>query len=117
MVSVGGGHSADAGISPGHHSLNYPPRYLGTRPSYGLFLRRAKGVTLTEVDLSWAAADGRPPIIISDVDGVSLGKGMKVAAASPPIGYDIGLRGACTGVTTSPGSQLVLRNITAAPDW
>ena len=113
---AGGGRSGDAGIVPPHSSMSYPPRYLGTRPSYGMFVRRATGVTLSGVGVSWTAADGRPPFILSDVDRIRFEAGAKALPSSPPTGYDIGLRGACTGVTVSADSKLVVRNLTQKND-
>lgn len=108
---VGGGRSADAGIVPPHPSGTFPPRSLGHRPSYGMFIRRATGVSLSEVGVRWAAPDGRPPFILAEVDGVGFGAGVEAEASSPPTSYDIGLRENCTGVTVSPGSKLVVKNI------
>ena len=96
-------------------SLSYPPRYLRTRPSYGMFIRRAQGVTMAAGGVSWAAPDGRPAFILSDVAAVRFEGGVSAMAASPPTGYDIGLRGACTGVIVGPGCTLVVKNLTV-PD-
>ena len=65
VVSVGGGSPSDAAIIPPHPSLSYPPRYLGHRPAFGMFVRRAKGLSLSAVGVSFAAADGRPAFILS----------------------------------------------------
>jgi hypothetical protein len=39
----------------------------GTVPAFGFFARHVKGITLTNVQLSTKASDGRPPIALADV--------------------------------------------------
>ena len=113
VQSAGGGRSADAAVVPRHVSNSYPPRYMGIRPSYGMFIRRATGITLVAGGVGWAAApDGRPAFILSDVVGVRFEDGVTAMAALPPTGYDIGTRGVCTGVSVGPGCTLTVRNIT-----
>jgi polygalacturonase len=49
----------------------YPePSNLGTMPAYGIFVRHASGLTLSDVDVSYAAPDFRPAVIMDDVQGV-----------------------------------------------
>ena len=80
-----------------------------------MFIRRAKGITLAGGGVSWAAApDGRPAFILSNVAGVSFEGGVRAMAASPPTGYDVGMRGVCTGVAVGAGCRLTVRNITSS---
>jgi hypothetical protein len=114
VESAGGADAAAAAAIPPHVSGSYPPRYLQTRPSYGMFLRRAKGITLSEVGVSWLDPDGRPPFILNDVHAVSFLDGVRAEGASPPSGYDIGLRDGCTELVLSGSSaSLVVKNIAA----
>ena len=51
--------------------------YDGVRPSYGLFVRYAKDVALTDCSLGIASgdrdvSDGRPAIVADDVEGLTL---------------------------------------------
>ncbi len=41
----------------------------GTVPSYGLYLRHVKGVTLQNIDVSTTTADARPAMVLVDVEG------------------------------------------------
>jgi hypothetical protein len=111
--SIGGGRPGDVANVPPHTSLSYPPRTLGTRPSYGMFIRRSQGVALSGGGVSFASPDGRPPFLLSDVDGVSFGEGVTAEASSPGTGYAIGLRGDCKRVDVHPGSKLVVKNVSS----
>jgi len=52
---------------------DYPePGMFGTPPVYGFFIRHAKNIRMTGVEISTLSEDGRPPIALDDVDGVSL---------------------------------------------
>eukprot|EP01043_Picozoa_sp_COSAG02_P041467 COSAG02_NODE_3440_length_6739_cov_10.354819_6_plen_132_part_00 len=57
MTLPGGGDAADVSIVPPHISGSYPPRYLGVRPAYGFFMRRAEGVTLSDVSIMYNSAE------------------------------------------------------------
>lgn len=75
LVAPGGGDAADARREPLVAPLSsYQPRFDGVRPSYGLFLRHARDVTLEDSTFSVAeeAHDGRPAIVLDDVHGVTL---------------------------------------------
>jgi hypothetical protein len=113
VQSMGGAGTAAAAIIPPHVSGSYPPRYLRTRPSYGMFVRRAKGITLADVGVSWLERDGRPAFILSDAHDVRFLDGVSAEKASPPVGYEVGLRDGCSGLTFSGSSNaLVVRNLT-----
>jgi len=56
---------------PEDEAQNYPePGRLGTMPAYGLFARHVTGLTLRNVNVSYAAADFRPAVILDDVNGI-----------------------------------------------
>jgi hypothetical protein len=113
--SAGGGLPSDAAIIPPHPSMNYPPRYLGHRPAFGMFIRRAREVSLSGVDVSYATTDGRPAFILSDVQGVRVDGTVTAKRSEPWIGYDIGLREKCEGLKVGAGSSLIFKNISASP--
>ena len=67
-----GTHDQSLVNPPEDEAQNYPePGRLGTMPAYGLFARHVKGMTLTNVDVSYAAADLRPAVILDDVASVT----------------------------------------------
>ena len=102
--------AADAAREPPHSAVDYPPRYLGTRPAYGFFARRATGVALANVSLGLyggkgGEADGRPAVMLEwanvSMDGLRAARG----GASGAVSYDVGLRQGTQGcvVANSPG--------------
>ena len=110
----GGGEAADVDIVPPHASGSYPPRDLGVRPAYGMFMRRAEGVTLSDVAITSEGSEGRPAFVLSDVERISFGAGVTAERPKPPhkknAAFDIGLRGECEGVSTA-GSGLVTKKL------
>lgn len=126
MTLAGGGEAEDVAIVPPHASGSYPPRYLGVRPAYGVFIRRAKGVTLTDVTIEYDSdeGEGRPAIVLSDVSDVTLdgvkavrpdvsgqaiptawvqgyfSEGRLWSQEGKAVDYDVGLRGECEGVSS-----------------
>ena len=72
LVAPGGGAAADAARDPPISPLQYQPRYDGVRPSFGLFVRHARGVALRDAVIGAAAPDGRPAIVLDDVQGMTL---------------------------------------------
>jgi hypothetical protein len=74
---VGKGEAAWAQYDPpedevqGNRVSYYPePGFLGTMPAYGLFARHVSGLTLRNVDVSYAAPDFRPAVVLDDVQGI-----------------------------------------------
>lgn len=114
-VMSGGGAANDVTRIPQHQTDKYPPRYLGIRPAYGFFLRRVHGVTISNVDVTYNVTnpnpEGRPGFVLTNVSDVRF-IDVTAAHAQPKLGYDIGLRGECTGVNVAASSSLVVRNIT-----
>ena len=59
--------------SVGEEREKYPESTMfGTLPSYGFFIRHAKNVHLSNIDLSFEEEDGRSALICDDVDGLDL---------------------------------------------
>jgi polygalacturonase len=49
----------------------YPePSMFGLLPSYGLFVRHAKNISVSDVEFSFAKDDTRPAIVLMDVSGI-----------------------------------------------
>merc|ERR1712100_300990 len=82
---------------------DYPePKFLGPRPSYGLFARLVTGVTFSGLKLGWGhgnatvrccSPDARPSMVLEDATGVVFTRlGTKRAVGPNDPGYDVGLR-------------------------
>ena len=67
----GGGAAALAEAVPGY-SKEYAPVKFGDRPASGLYARNIHGLTILNVALTFASPDGRPPLVVSDVNGLTL---------------------------------------------
>jgi polygalacturonase len=51
----------------------YPePSMFGVLPSYGFFIRHAKGIELNDIDVSYMKEDRRPAFVLDGVDGIAL---------------------------------------------
>jgi polygalacturonase len=69
----GGGTKEQASIMVPEKEKVYPePSMFGTIPSYGIYIRHAKGINLENIDLRYDLSDKRPAIMLDDVDGASL---------------------------------------------
>jgi hypothetical protein len=42
---------------------------FGVTPAYGLYVRHARNLEVHHAQLSTAAREGRPPVVLQDVDG------------------------------------------------
>ena len=67
----GGGQAEDANVVP-PYPKDYSPRSLGPRPAAGLYVRHVNGLTLRNVEFSFDREDARPPLVASDIDGLTL---------------------------------------------
>jgi len=68
----GGGKQELADVQPPERETNYPePSMFGEIPAYGFFIRHAKGVTLSNVEISYLSDELRPPFVLHDVNGVA----------------------------------------------
>ena len=45
---------------------------FGEIPAYGFFIRHAKGITLSNVEISYLSDELRPPFVLHDVNGVAI---------------------------------------------
>jgi hypothetical protein len=100
IKSPGGGTAADASRDPPHHATQFPPRYLGVRPAFGWFLRRAVGLNFTNMTLALDNDDGRPAMILDDAD-VTLDN--VCAPRGTGTSWDVELRNGSTARVIRPG--------------
>jgi hypothetical protein len=67
---AGGGTEKMASTQPSDQVKGYPePANLGPTPSYGFFVRYVNNLELSNVRLSYAKDDVRPPFVIENVKG------------------------------------------------
>ncbi len=72
MYSKGGGSRPAADTIP-ENIKNYPePGMFGANPAYGLFVRHAKNIKISDADFHFAAAEKRPALRFDDVAGLYL---------------------------------------------
>lgn len=68
----GGGTRAQAALEPPEKEKNYPePSMFGDLPAYGFFIRHARGVELSNVEVGFMAEDLRPAFHLEDVRGAN----------------------------------------------
>jgi len=66
----GGGTKEQAALQPPERETNYPePSMFGEIPAYGFFIRHAKNIALSNVEVSYLQLDQRPPFVLNDVQG------------------------------------------------
>jgi polygalacturonase len=72
VVHGGGGRAADLQRQIPEHADHYPePSMFGITPAYGLYVRHAHNLSVHHADLRTAAREGRPPVVLHDVDGAA----------------------------------------------
>jgi polygalacturonase len=73
ILYKGGGTREQAALEPPERETNYPePSMFGELPAYGLFIRHARGVELTNVSVGFMREDLRPAFHLEDVRGATL---------------------------------------------
>lgn len=66
----GGGTKEDALREPPQNEKNYPePSMFGVTPSYGFYIRHAKGITFDNVEVTFGKTDFRPAFLLDSVTG------------------------------------------------
>jgi polygalacturonase len=71
IVYRGGGKKEQADAQPPERETNYPePSMFGDIPAAGFFLRHARGVTLSNIDLRYLSEDLRPTFVLDDIKNV-----------------------------------------------
>jgi hypothetical protein len=72
VVHGGGGSAADAQRQVPEHADHYPePSMFGVTPGYGLFARHVRNLEVHHAQLLTVPAEGRPPVVLHNVDGAS----------------------------------------------
>jgi len=71
IIYDGGGTKEDAQTVPPEREKSYY-HLSGPLPSYGFFIRHAKGITLRDVTVGFEEEDLRPGLICDDVDGLEI---------------------------------------------
>ena len=82
----GGGTAADAAVELAEKPATYPEwnMYGKVIPVFGIYLRHAQGVTLTNVHLAAIKSDARPPYQLVDVSGLNPGDLTKAVTVANP---------------------------------
>jgi polygalacturonase len=69
----GGGTKEQAARDVPENENKYPePGMFGVAPAYGLFVRHAKDIKISDVEINFIEPDYRPGFIFDDVDGVDM---------------------------------------------
>ncbi len=69
----GGGTREQAARVPPESENGYPePGMFGAMPSHGFFIRHAKGVELSNIEIASVKEEARPLIVMNDVENVDL---------------------------------------------
>jgi polygalacturonase len=70
MQQVGGGSSELAGRQPPDEEATYPePTMFGELPASGFFIRHARNVEMSNVEVQTVSADARPACWLQNVEG------------------------------------------------
>jgi hypothetical protein len=70
---AGGGTGANAALVPPEKEDAYPePGMFGTMPSHGFYIRHAKGIELSNIEIETVKPDQRPVFVMNDVQNVDL---------------------------------------------
>ena len=73
LEQVGGGTAQMAALQPEEKAEAYPePTMFGQLPASGWFVRHARNVEFSNVEIATIAADARPAIVLEDVQGADL---------------------------------------------
>ncbi len=71
LHQLGGGASEWAGLHPPENERGYPEASMfGTLPATGFFLRHARNIEFSNIEIATAKPDARPAIWAEDVDGL-----------------------------------------------
>jgi hypothetical protein len=79
----GGGTSAMAALQPREAENGYPePTMFGPMPAHGFFLRHARNLEFSNVEIAYDKADQRPAIVMDDVTGADFFR-LKTPVSAP----------------------------------
>jgi len=69
----GGGTKEQAGVTPPENEQKYPePNMFGNMPSQGFYLRHARNVSMSDIEITALADDARPAFVFQNVEGADL---------------------------------------------
>ncbi len=69
LHQAGGAGEAMAAIAPSENADKYPePTMFGDLPATGMFMRHAKNIELSNIEIATESADARPAFYLDDVD-------------------------------------------------
>lgn len=72
ILAKGGAPAEQAGLQVPEKENAYPdPQEFGKIPAYGFFVRHARNMNFTDIELKLENDDPRPPFIIEDAKGIS----------------------------------------------
>jgi hypothetical protein len=70
---AGGGTAKMAATRPSDHEKDYPePANHGPTPAYGVFARHVARLQMSDIKLSYANDEARPPFVIEEVTGLDV---------------------------------------------
>jgi polygalacturonase len=83
LGQVGGGDATMAGLNPPAEEPKYPePGMFGALPASGFFIRHARNVEMSHVEVTTERPDARPAFWMQDVDGFD-GSFLKLPGGAP----------------------------------
>ncbi len=69
----GGGTKEQAALQPAENESKYPePNMFGDMPSQGFYIRHAKNIELSDIEIATMADDARPAFVLQNVEGADL---------------------------------------------
>jgi polygalacturonase len=81
----GGGTKKDAAVQLQEKEKEYPePTMFGATPAYGLYIRHAAGIEISDFKVLADSPDARPCIIADDVDGLDVAN-LKLSQKTVPV--------------------------------
>ena len=112
LTVPGGDPASDATNVPPTDYTSYVPKDLGTRPSYGWWMRNVSGITFTSDTVKFGKDDDRPAFITTDGANVKLDDVTAQRGSKSP--YDVGFQSSTgssvSGSKTTSGSTLKVQN-------
>lgn len=86
FVQKGGGTAEMAALEPAERPAEYPePNRFGTLPAQHFYVRHARNVEFSGVELASMNADARPAFWLGDVDGADLSRVKLPASRAPAV--------------------------------
>lgn len=108
LTVPGGDPASDATIDPPTDYTSYVPKDLGTRPSYGWWLRDISGISFESDTVGFDKNDGRPAFVSDDGANVTLNDVTVQRGSGSPydVGYISSTGDSVTSSKTTTGSSL-----------